>query len=83
MNLPTMSSCLLIFVTLAAVARGESAPFLHSSSSSQYVHSNDTIQVRLPGEGQQQQQLYGPAGSVHELEFVVTNLFRGGHFSFE
>ena len=31
----------------------------------------------------QMNQLYGPSGSVHDLEFVVSNLFRGGHFSFE
>ncbi len=81
-RLPCILPFLILSVLLSGLARGEpGAPFLHSGSSSQYVHSNDTIQVYLNPQGQLNQ-LYGPSGSVHELEFVVSNLYRGGHFSF-
>ncbi len=74
---------LLSLLALLTVASSMSPPVLQSSSSSsQYVHSNDTIQVYLNPESQVSHQLYGAAGTEHELEFIVANLFKGGHFSF-
>lgn len=51
------------------------------SSSSQYIHSNDTISLTLAE--RQTNTLHGPVGSVHTLEFVLVNRGPAGHFSFE
>lgn len=51
----------------------------HSDSSSQYIHSNDTIKLFLSKDGPNQ--LYGLAGSMHNLEFVVVNDHTQSRFS--
>lgn len=53
----------------------------HQASTSQYIHSNDTIEMTLSS--RTANSLFGASGSVHDLEFVVVNTYTGAHFTFK
>ena len=75
----TMLSSLLLVSLALGFANG--ALFQHSKSTSQYIHSNDTIEMSLSS--RVADRLHGAVDSVHSLEFVLTNHWKGGHFRFE
>ena len=70
---------LIALLGLAGVALA--SPLVHSTSSSQYIHSNDTIEMHLVENANNR--LSGAPGSEVSLEFVVINRFTGAHFTFE
>ncbi len=51
----------------------------HSQSTSQYIHSNDTISLQL--DPRAQNQLNGPSGSMVSLQFILINRGLQGHFT--
>lgn len=64
---------------LALCAAAAHAAVLPRVSNSQYIHSNDTILLSLSS--RTANALHGPVGSTHNLEFVLVNQGRAGHFS--
>lgn len=67
--------CLWAFI---ALGRALYAP--HSASTSQYIHSNDTIALYL--DKTEQNVLHGAPGSVHTLTFTLVNKAGPAHFTF-
>jgi hypothetical protein len=51
----------------------------HSQSSSQYIHSNDTISLTL--DSRQGSSLHGAPGSMQNLQFILINNGLQGHFT--
>ncbi|TRY61670.1 hypothetical protein TCAL_16284 [Tigriopus californicus] len=61
-----------------ALSQGLYVP--HSTSTSQYIHSNDTIVLSL--DPSKHNSLHGPVGSMQTLNFVLINRDSDGHFTF-
>merc|ERR1712223_1601322 len=69
MIMGSKSLYLLLFLTIFAPCLVLANPWSHSSSSSSYIHSNDTFTLELA----ENQDLHGAPGSFHRLKFLLKN----------
>ena len=66
MVMGSKSPYLLLFLITFAPCLVLANPWSHSSSSSSYIHSNDTFTLELA----ENQDLHGAPGSFHRLKFL-------------